>query len=75
MCGHDIIIVGSSAGGLGALPRWIAGLPANRAALLCRLGEREYHSESVGKNSGNMAKELERKAPLIRNLLQTDERD
>jgi two-component system chemotaxis response regulator CheB len=46
-----------------------------RAGLLRRLGERKYHSESVGKNPGNMAKELEHKAELIRKLLRTTQRD
>jgi hypothetical protein len=42
-----------------------------RANLLRRLGKRKYHSESVGKNWGNAAKELEHKAELVRKLLKT----
>ncbi len=42
-----------------------------RAALLRRLGERKYHSETVGKSRGHEAKELEHKAELVRNLLNT----
>lgn len=46
-----------------------------RAALLRRLGKRKYHSESVGKNWDNAAKELEHKAELVRKLLNTYEGD
>jgi two-component system chemotaxis response regulator CheB len=46
-----------------------------RAALLRRLGERKYHSESVGKNGEAKAQELERHAAVIRKLLQTTQRD
>jgi two-component system chemotaxis response regulator CheB len=42
-----------------------------RASLLRRLGERKYHSETVGKNSGAKAKELEQKSELIRKLLKS----
>lgn len=40
-----------------------------RAAWLRRLGERKYHSETVGQNWGHEAKELEHKAELVRKLL------
>jgi two-component system chemotaxis response regulator CheB len=46
-----------------------------RAALLRRLGERKFNSESVGKNWKNQAKELERNAEVIRKLLQTGQAD
>jgi two-component system chemotaxis response regulator CheB len=46
-----------------------------RAGLLRRLGQRKYHSETVGKNWGTKAKELERQAELIRKLLRTYKRD
>jgi two-component system chemotaxis response regulator CheB len=46
-----------------------------RAGLLRRLGKRKYHSESVGKNPGTMAKELEQNADLIRKLLKSYRRD
>jgi two-component system, chemotaxis family, protein-glutamate methylesterase/glutaminase len=46
-----------------------------RASLLRRLGERKYHSETVGKNSGAKAKELEQQSELIRQLLKTYQRD
>ena len=46
-----------------------------RAGLLRRLAERKYHSESVGKNPGSMAKELEQQAELVRKLLKTYQRD
>ena len=46
-----------------------------RAGLLRRLGQRKYHSETVGKNWGTKAKELEKQAELIRKLLQTYKRD
>jgi two-component system chemotaxis response regulator CheB len=46
-----------------------------RAGLLRRLGERKYHSETVGKNWGAKAKELEGQAQLIRKLLGTYKRD
>ena len=46
-----------------------------RASLLRRLGKRKYHSETVGKNWGNTAKELEPKGELIRKLLKTYKRD
>ena len=46
-----------------------------RASLLRRLGKRKYHSETVGKNWGNAAKEFEHKAGLIRKLLKTCQRD
>jgi two-component system chemotaxis response regulator CheB len=46
-----------------------------RASLLRRLAKRKYHAESIGKNQGNMAKELEHKAELIRKLLRTYQRD
>ncbi len=46
-----------------------------RAALLRRLAERKYHSESVGTNAETKAKELERHAEVIRNLLQTMQRN
>ncbi|HEV2695561.1 MAG TPA: chemotaxis protein CheB [Verrucomicrobiae bacterium] len=42
-----------------------------RANLLRRLGERKYHSETVGKNCGTKAKELEQQSELIRKLLKT----
>jgi two-component system chemotaxis response regulator CheB len=42
-----------------------------RAGLLRRLGKRRYHSETVGKNWGNAAKELEHKGELMRKLLKT----
>jgi two-component system chemotaxis response regulator CheB len=46
-----------------------------RASLLRRLGERKYHSETVGKNWGTKAKELEQQSELIRQLLKTYQRD
>jgi two-component system chemotaxis response regulator CheB len=46
-----------------------------RANLLHRLGERKYHSETVGKNAGAKAKELEQQSELIRKLLKTYQRD
>ena len=46
-----------------------------RASLLRRLGERKYHSETVGKNWGSKAKELEQQSKLIRKLLKTYQRD
>jgi two-component system chemotaxis response regulator CheB len=46
-----------------------------RAGLLRRLGQREYHSETVGKNWGTKAKELEKQAELVRKLLRTYKRD
>jgi len=46
-----------------------------RAGLLRRLGKRKYHAESLGKNVGNMAKELEHKAELVRKLLRITKRD
>ena len=46
-----------------------------RAGLLRRLGERKYHSESVGKNWEAKAKEHERYAEAIRKLLQTTQGD
>lgn len=46
-----------------------------RAGLLRRLGERKYHSESVGKQWEAKAKELERHAEVVRKLLQTTQRD
>jgi two-component system chemotaxis response regulator CheB len=42
-----------------------------RAGLLRRLGERKYHSETVGKNWGSKAKEMEQQSKLIRKLLKT----
>ena len=45
-----------------------------RANLLRRLGERKYHSETVGKNWGSKAKELEA-SELIRTLLKTYRQD
>jgi two-component system chemotaxis response regulator CheB len=46
-----------------------------RANLLRRLGEREYHSETVGKNWGTKAKELEQQSGLVRKLLKSYQRD
>jgi two-component system chemotaxis response regulator CheB len=46
-----------------------------RASLLRRLGERNYHSETVGRSSGAKAKELEQQSALIRKLLKTYQRD
>jgi two-component system chemotaxis response regulator CheB len=46
-----------------------------RSALLRRLQERKYHSESVGKNYEARAKEHEKHANAIRKLLQTTQRD
>ena len=46
-----------------------------RAILLRRLGERKYHSETVGKNWGSKAKELESQSELIRKLLRTYQQD
>jgi len=46
-----------------------------RANLLRRLGERKYHSETVGKNWGSKAKELEQQSELIRKLLKTYKQD
>lgn len=46
-----------------------------RAALLRRLGERKYHSESVGKHWESRANELEQHAEVIRTLLQTTQHD
>jgi two-component system chemotaxis response regulator CheB len=46
-----------------------------RAGLLRRLGERKYHSESVGKNWEAEAKALEKHADVIRKLLQTTQKD
>jgi two-component system chemotaxis response regulator CheB len=46
-----------------------------RAGLLRRLGKRKYHSETVGKNWGAKAKELEGQARLVRKLLGTYKRD
>ena len=46
-----------------------------RAALLRRLGQRKYHSETVGKNWGSKAQELEQQSRLIRKLLTTFKRD
>lgn len=45
-----------------------------RAGLVRRLGERKYHSESIGKNWEARAKEHERHADAIRKLLQTTQR-
>lgn len=45
-----------------------------RANLLRRLGERKYHSETVGKNWRTKAKELEKQSELIRKLLKTVQR-
>jgi two-component system, chemotaxis family, protein-glutamate methylesterase/glutaminase len=42
-----------------------------RANLLRRLGERKYHSETIGKDWGAKAKELEQQSELIRKLLKT----
>ena len=42
-----------------------------RAALLRRLGERQYHTESVGTQWKAKSKELERHAEVVRKLLQT----
>lgn len=42
-----------------------------RAALLRRLGERKYHSESVGTKWKAQAKELEGHADMIHTLLKT----
>jgi len=42
-----------------------------RANLLRCLGKRKYHSETVGKNWGTKAKELEQQSVLIRKLLKT----
>jgi two-component system chemotaxis response regulator CheB len=46
-----------------------------RASLLRRLGERKYHSESVGRNWAAKARELERHAEGIRQLLQSAQQD
>jgi len=46
-----------------------------RANLLRRLGERKYHSQTVGKNWGTRAKELEQQSELIRKLIKTYQRD
>jgi two-component system chemotaxis response regulator CheB len=46
-----------------------------RANLLRKLGKRKYHSETVGKNWGAKAKELEQQSELIRKLLKTYQRD
>jgi two-component system chemotaxis response regulator CheB len=46
-----------------------------RANLLRRLGQRKYHSETVGKDGGAKAKELEQQSELIRQLLKTYRRD
>jgi two-component system chemotaxis response regulator CheB len=46
-----------------------------RASLLRRLGERKYHSETVGKNAGAKARELEAQSALIRKLLKTYQPD
>jgi two-component system chemotaxis response regulator CheB len=46
-----------------------------RANLLRRLGERKYHSETVGKNWGSKAKVLEAQSELIRKLLRTYQQD
>jgi two-component system, chemotaxis family, protein-glutamate methylesterase/glutaminase len=46
-----------------------------RANLLRRLGKRKYHSETVGKNWGSKAKELEQQSELIRMLLKTYKQD
>ncbi|HEV2692197.1 MAG TPA: chemotaxis protein CheB [Verrucomicrobiae bacterium] len=46
-----------------------------RANLLRRLGKRKHHSETVGKNWGSKAKELEAQSELIRKLLKTYQRD
>jgi two-component system chemotaxis response regulator CheB len=42
-----------------------------RAGLLRRLGKRKYHSETLGKNWGTKAKEMEQQSKLIRKLLKT----
>ena len=46
-----------------------------RASLLRRLGERQYHSESIGRNWEAKAKEHERHTEALRKLLQTTQRD
>jgi two-component system, chemotaxis family, protein-glutamate methylesterase/glutaminase len=46
-----------------------------RAGLVRRLGKRKYQAESLGKNVGNMAKELEHQAELVRKLLRITKRD
>jgi two-component system chemotaxis response regulator CheB len=46
-----------------------------RASLLRRLGKRKYHSETVGKNAGAKARELETQSALIRKLLKTYQPD
>ncbi len=46
-----------------------------RAGLLRRLGERKYHSESMGKNWEAKAKRLEQDAQVIRRLLDWDPRE
>ncbi|HLX70863.1 MAG TPA: chemotaxis protein CheB [Verrucomicrobiae bacterium] len=46
-----------------------------RAELLRRLGRRKYRAESLGKNVGNMAKELEHQAEFVRKLLRITKRD
>ena len=46
-----------------------------RASLLRRLGKRKYHSETVGRNAGARARELEAQSALIRKLLKTYQPD
>jgi two-component system chemotaxis response regulator CheB len=55
---HDLIVIGASAGGVEAISRLVAGLPANLSAAVCVVVHLRPYSES------HLARVLERAGPL-----------
>jgi len=55
---HDLIVIGASAGGVEAICKLVAGLPANLSAAVCVVVHLRPYSES------HLARVLERAAPL-----------
>ena len=58
MPAHDLIVIGASAGGVEAICKLVAGLPANLSAAVCVVVHLRPYSES------HLARVLERAAPL-----------
>ena len=58
MPAHDLIVIGASAGGVEAISKLVAGLPANLSAAVCVVVHLRPYSES------HLARVLERAGPL-----------
>ena len=58
MPAHDLIVIGASAGGVEALSKLVAGLPANLPAAVCVVVHLRPYSDS------HLARVLERAGPL-----------